>query len=214
MISQAELSRIDHLIFGAPDLQTGIAWIQHQLGVNPSGGGQHPDFGTHNALFKIGESTYFEIIALDPSLAHLQPKIWMELDQVETPALIWWAAKADHLEAVLHAANSSGWEPGPPIAGSRITDAGTSLHWRLTDPYHVQEGGVLPFLIDWKNSPHPTDTMPDVACQLTDFQLLHPEPEKIRAYLHAIKLSFSVVYHPVPKIRAGFATKADSLLYL
>jgi hypothetical protein len=207
----SDFSRIDHLIFGVPDLQAGIELIRHQLGLSPSSGGQHPHFGTHNALFKMGERTYFEIIAPDPALAHLQRKLWMGLDQLETPALIWWAAQTDDLEAAIHAANRSGWDPGQPIAGSRTTADGTVLHWRLTDPYRVQEGGVLPFLIDWEKSPHPTDNMPDSPCSLTDFQLLHPNPEKIRVYLDAIELPVPVVYHPIPKIRAGFTVMGKSV---
>lgn len=205
-----EFSRIDHLIFGAPDLETGTEIIRQKLGISPSGGGQHPDFGTHNALYKIGARTYFEVIAPDPAVAHRQPRLWMGLDHLETPSLIWWAAKANNLETRVKQAKKAGWDPGPAIPGSRKMADGTLLRWQLTDPFCVQEQGVLPFLIDWGNSPHPSTNMPDAACPLIDFQLLHPQAEKIRRYLAAIDIHFPVKEHPEPKIQAGFATEAGN----
>lgn len=206
-----DFSRIDHLIFGAPSLETGTEIIRQKLSISPTSGGRHPDFGTHNALFKIGAHIYFEIIAPDPTLAHRKQKLWMGLDRLEAPALIWWAAKANPVEATLGRAKEAGWDPGIPIPGNRMTADGTLLRWQLTDPFRVQENGVLPFLIDWGNSPHPSHNMPDVNCTLIDFQLLHPQPKKIRKYLAAIDLHFPVKEHPEPQIQAGFATKAGNI---
>lgn len=205
-MATADFSRIDHLIFGVPELQTGINLIQKKLGVSPSSGGKHPKFGTHNALFKISDHTYFEVIAPDPDSAHDHQKLWMGLDQLSGPALIWWAAKADDLESASGKAKKNGWDLGQSMAGSRNTADGRTLSWKLTDPYAIHENGVLPFLIDWGNSVHPTVNMPDKHCRLIDFQLLHPAPEKINTCLRAINLSFPVAFHSKPMIRAGFST--------
>lgn len=96
-MKETNFSYIDHLIFGAPDLQAGVEFIEKKLAVKFNAGGQHPDFGTHNALFKLSEYTYFEVIAPDPSLAALNQPLWMGLAQLRSPRLIWWAAKADQL---------------------------------------------------------------------------------------------------------------------
>ena len=210
-MSKPDLSRIDHLIFGAPNLQAGIAFIRQKLGVSPTGGGRHPDFGTHNAVFRIGEHTYFEIIAPDPQQADQAKKIWMELDRLEAPGLIWWAARTKDMATSLQRAKVAGWDPGRPMAGSRTTTEGVVLNWQLSDPFRVQEDGVLPFLIDWGDSPHPTDNMPKAAVALIDFQLLHPQANRIRSTLASIGIHFPVYDHPTPQIRAGFAMEAGKL---
>ena len=47
--------RIDHLIYGAPDLEMGMATVEALLGVRPALGGKHIGIGTHNALAALGE---------------------------------------------------------------------------------------------------------------------------------------------------------------
>lgn len=187
-------------------MATGIEIIEQKLGVRPVTGGQHPGFGTHNALFRLSDHTYFEIIAPDPALAGQQKQLWMGLDQINTPGLIWWAAKVSGLEQALRTANAVGWELGPAMKGSRITADGTQLQWQLSDPFRKPTAGVLPFLIDWGDSPHPCDRLPEVDCRLTHFELQHPQPEQIRTHLRSIGLDFTLLRHPSPGIRLGFAT--------
>ena len=61
-------NNIDHLVYTSLNLEAGMDKIEQLLGVRPEPGGQHPDFGTHNALLSLGSSTYLEIISPDPSL--------------------------------------------------------------------------------------------------------------------------------------------------
>lgn len=203
----------DHLIFGVPDLHSGTDLITKWLGAAPVPGGKHRGFGTHNTLLKIGNGIYLEVIAPDPEQAATGKPIWMGLDRLSSPALIWWAAKADNLQTKVQNSLDHGWDLGDILAGNRALPNGNILRWQLTDPYKVQENGVLPFLIDWAGGPHPTDNLPDSGCELVDFQLLHPEPEKIHAYLAALELEVPVQYHVSAVIRAGLQTPSG-LVYL
>jgi hypothetical protein len=88
---------LDHLVYATPDLAATCHDLESRLGVRASGGGQHPERGTHNALISIGPEAYLEIIAPDP----LQPEIrsvWFGIDQLTAPKLITWVVREDELE--------------------------------------------------------------------------------------------------------------------
>lgn len=196
---------IDHLIFAAPTLETGNDIIKEKLGVRPVFGGRHLGYGTHNALLKIGPQTYLEVIAPDPAQGVSGRSLWMGLHDVQQPGLIWWAAKGKLPESVLEA-RALGWKLGPVKDGSRVLENGNTLRWKLTDPFRRQENGVLPFLIDWDSGPHPADNLADSGIQLVDFQLLHPEPERIASYLAAVAPDIPVTHAATPSLRIGLST--------
>jgi Glyoxalase-like domain len=68
MKEQVLKSQIDHIVVVARTLEQGVAWCEATLGITPEMGGEHPQFGTHNQLFKIATPNfplaYFEIIAI------------------------------------------------------------------------------------------------------------------------------------------------------
>lgn len=56
----------DHLVVAATTLADGIEYVADITGVAPQPGGRHVAMGTHNALLRLGERFYLEIIAIDP----------------------------------------------------------------------------------------------------------------------------------------------------
>ena len=66
---------------------------------------------------------------------------------------------------------------------SRRRPDGVLLSWRLT----ISEAptGVLPFLIDWADSPHPAASLASGAA-LDRFEVSHPDPAFVRRVLDAM----------------------------
>jgi hypothetical protein len=61
------VTRLDHLIFAALDLDDGVREVEARFGVRASGGGQHSGQGTHNKLAALRPTAYLEVIAPDPT---------------------------------------------------------------------------------------------------------------------------------------------------
>src|ERR1700704_5293260 len=95
------LSRIDHLVYATPNLAAGVEQVEKLLGVKAAPGGQHPGAGTRNALIRLGELTYLEIIGPDPD----QPKPALSrrfgIDDLKSSGLVTWAAKNVNLDALV-----------------------------------------------------------------------------------------------------------------
>lgn len=99
---------LDHLMWGAPTLEAGMAEAERLFGVVPAPGGVHPGVGTQNALLSLGERHYLEIIAPDPN-QDLAGTFGERIAGLESCGLITWAAAVSGLAAV--AERAAGMEP-------------------------------------------------------------------------------------------------------
>jgi hypothetical protein len=52
----------DHVQLACNDLDKGIAFVESKTGVGAAFGGVHPERGSRNALLKLGELRYLEIL--------------------------------------------------------------------------------------------------------------------------------------------------------
>lgn len=182
---------VDHLIYGAPDLDRGVDEIERRLGVRPAAGGRHPQYGTRNALLALGPETYLEVMAPDPELPEPGRGRLFSLDELRRPRLVAWALRRENIETAAARARERGVALGPVEAGSRRQPDGTELSWRLTDPYACPLDGVGPFLIAWGDTPHPARGAPD-AGSLVGLRVEHPEPAAVRDCLAGLRLELPV----------------------
>ena len=174
------IAGVDHLVFAAPDLETGMDFIEEKLGVRPVRGGRHASFGTHNALLSLGPSTYLEVIAPDPGTERPVRGRLFGLDDIGAPEMRTWAVRREDLLTALATAGASGI--GPIEAGRRERSDGTVLSWRLTDPYAMPFDGAVPFVISWGDTPHPATTAPSGG-ELAGLAIVHPNAEAVRKAL-------------------------------
>lgn len=193
--------KLDHLVYAVPDLAEGVALVESILGVRPAVGGRHPHLGSHNALLSLGEDVYLEVVAPDPGLPRPPRGVVFNMDGISTPHLATWAVRAESIEAVAEAAALQGFDVGGLAQGSRERPDGSLLQWRLSDPYVMAFGGLVPFLIAWGDSPHPARRTPPGG-ELVALEAEHPEPESVADALAAVGVELAVAHGPVPLLRA------------
>jgi Glyoxalase-like domain len=170
-------SQIDHIVVVAQTLEQGVAWCEATLGITPQQGGEHPQFGTHNCIFKIATPhfplAYFEIIAVqknaikkvaeqaintsDKGKKELKKSRWFDMDDpalqaavANEPRLVHFVAQTDDVQAGRAALRAAGIDRGPAVEASRHTRKGR-LEWKITvrDDGQRLFNGALPSLIQW-----------------------------------------------------------------
>lgn len=177
---------VDHIVYAAPDLKTGMDAIEKLLGARPVPGGRHPQYGTHNALLSLGDSVYIEVIAPDPGLEAPENGRLLQDHFQHPPHIATWVARSADIEKDAARAREQGVRIGEVSAGQREKPDGTVISWKLTDPYALPFDGAIPFLIHWGDTPHPAGAVPKGG-KLVSLTIFHPEAQKIREALTLIQ---------------------------
>lgn len=174
---------IDHLVYGVHDLESACDWFEKQSGCRPVFGGYHTTQGTKNALVGLGENCYLEFITIDKANRNVLPPRWMGIDLLQSPKLIRWAVLAKDLERETTQLMAFRPDLSKISIGHRKTNTGENLKWQMTLPAPSPEVEVLPFLLDWTNSPiHPSQQL-EKKCQLLELELTHPDVDRVRQQL-------------------------------
>ena len=83
-------AHLDHLVVTAASREAGMAWVEAALGVPLQIGGDHTSMGTHNALLRLGDDQYLQVISIDPTATAPDRPRWFELDRVDPdPPHVW-----------------------------------------------------------------------------------------------------------------------------
>ncbi len=198
----------DHIVYVVQDLAAAIDDVAARFGLRPVIGGPHPGRGTKMALLALDDRTYLEVIGPDPDQPPPERPRSFGMDALDQPKLVTWAAPAagPDLDARVAAARAAGYDPGPVGPYARDRPDGVHLAWRMStlrDPLPAE--GLVPFLIDWGDSPHPATGAP-TGCTLLDLRAAHPQPEAVRAMLRAIAVDLPVERGPQPTLIATLDT--------
>lgn len=187
---RSPLDCVDHVVVGVADLEHGVAAIAEATGVRPVAGGEHPGTGTHNALLALGTAQYLEILAPRPGAA-VAPRL-AYLEQLEDPVPVQWAVGTEDIAGVQAMLEWAGYETSGPQAGSRVRPDGVELAWttlHVTKP----QMAAAPFFIEWRGgAPHPASSSP-AGCRLTSFEVVVPNPSRLRRLLRAARIPIRVV---------------------
>jgi hypothetical protein len=183
-------AELDHLVVAATTLADGIEYIAELTGVAPRPGGKHVAMGTHNALLRLGERVYLEIIAIDPEAARPPRPRWFDLDDValqselaERPQLVHWVARTADIERSAAAC---------PVPLGAITAAERGdYRWRITIPDDGKRPGkgIVPTLIQWDVPVHPADRLPQSGVSIAQVAATHSDPAFVRTALAELGLA-------------------------
>lgn len=201
---------MDHLVFGAPDLDAGVRHVEGLFGVPSSPGGRHEGLGTCNRLFGFGGRSYMEVVSPDPDRPDPPRARWFGLDSLTEPKLVTWCVAVADLDATLERARAVGVELGEIREGSRRTSAGDLLEWRMTDPWAERLGGVVPFFIDWGGSHHPALSLPD-PCRYLGIRAGHPDVDHVREVASTLNLDIAVAEAETPSLCAVIRTPSGDV---
>jgi len=178
---------LDHLMWGAPSLEEGMAEAERLFGVAAAPGGAHPGGGTRNALLSLGDRVYLEIIAPDPN-QDLAGTFGERIAGLEGCGLITWAAAASGLAALAERAASLELTARGPAPTERRTPDGDLLSWELLFLGGHRFPGLVPFFIDWLETPHPATTNP-LAGQYRTLEIRTPDAAGLNDLLSGLGMT-------------------------
>jgi len=173
-----EMATIDHLVYAVPDLDAASGAIAKATDITPTPGGAHPGRGTANALMSLGKRTYLEIIG--PDLAESGRPAARKFAALDAAEILTYAVERADLESIEAKAKALGHRTSGIRPGSRRTPSGESLEWRSMLVPSKTYAGLMPFFIDWRETPHPGKTSAQGA-RLVSITVTHPQPEGLRA---------------------------------
>ena len=174
------ISAIDHLVVTAPNLAVGVDYVERALGCRMQPGGQHSRMGTHNALLRLCDQCYLEVIAVDPNATPPQRPRWFELDTLaanSTPRLAGWVMRTTDIQRVVQLPQLS--------VGSVENMSRGTLEWQITIPSDGRFvcDGIVPSVIQWKDEAHPASRLRVSNHSLIRLEARHPQAGNINNWL-------------------------------
>ena len=186
---------LDHLVVTTPVLAVGVAWAESILGVTLQTGSEHQRMATHNALIRLGDSTYLEVIAPNPEAMRPDRPRWFELDRMkpdDLPRLATWVVRTADVKRTAAKCNAGFGQIEPMSRGS--------LNWLIAIPPEgaLIAAGVIPMLIEWSAESHPAPRLEDKGCALKRLDLFHPETAEVVDTLECLGLRGDDRIRPMP----------------
>jgi hypothetical protein len=196
---------IDHIVYGVVDLESGVEDLERRGGVRAVPGGKHLGRGTHNALLGLGGESYLEIIARDPDQEPPPARLPFALEELTAPRMVGWAIRAHGIDAFVERARRAGYDPGAVKNMSRTRPDGVQLAWKVAQDPPAGRGFVVPFVIDWLDTQHPSESVPR-GVTMVGLSIVHPDPGSVRPALQALGVAIPVFEGVEPALVAVLDT--------
>lgn len=185
------LQKVDHIIYAVADLDQSVKKFKEATDLQVFPGGEHQDRGTHNAILRIGDKTYLEFLAKKKSSQPFHSQTWMGLDLLQEDKITRWSLASDNVEQESLFLKKFKEPLANIVIGSRAKKDGSMLNWLMTSSMPAPEVEPAPFLIDWKNSVHPTAELP-LQCKIKSFSIEHSESDLLKKLLEKLACPLEV----------------------
>jgi Glyoxalase-like domain len=189
-------------------LMQAVAWFAGLTGVQPVPGGSHHGRGTANFLVGLGAGAYLEIIEPDPHQPQPPGGRWFGIDRLTAPVSSP-GPSVPPTSTAQSGSEGSGLRSRPAhvhVPTDRCRDV---LRWRLTPPQIELHEGLVPLLIDWDSTPHPTSRdLPKT--RLSSWAAIHPTPEILQRPLAALGCQLHIAGRPASIDRGYQKDATDS----
>jgi Glyoxalase-like domain len=187
-------NELDHIVVVAGSRDAGKAWVEAALGVPLEVGGEHQRMGTHNALLRLGDGQYLEVISVNPAAEPPNRPRWFGMDRMSSdspPELATWVARTTDLKGVAAASIVPLGEIQPMTRGA--------LSWLIAIPPDgdLLRDGAVPTLIQW-TAAHPARSLPNRGCTLVRLEAYHPWPLALAQVLQSLGLRQAITVHTLP----------------
>lgn len=169
---------LDHLVVTAGSREAGMDFVSALLGVRLQEGGEHPRMGTHNALLRLGDTAYLEVLAPNPNVPAPSRGRWFNLDRPDAqPRLAAWVVRTNDIHRASNRAAAPLGQVEPMTRGN--------LSWLITVPPNgeLPWDGVVPTIIQWSTPLHPARLLPDAGCVLEALEIRHGDADRLEAML-------------------------------
>ncbi len=193
---------LDHLVYCVPNLEQSMQEFSDTIGVIPVIGGRHLTKGTKNALFKLGERCYFEILAIDEDNSEVAMPRWMGIDLISKPKLTRWAISSEDIIADQKLIKAFNPQLAQMEEGQRrLLDDGL-LKWNMLLPQAEPLVELVPFVIDWSSSPyHPAERLSESQAAILSITFTHSrEDNQLQALLGKLLGQIDIELGPVTEI--------------
>ncbi|MEO1919969.1 MAG: VOC family protein [Paracoccaceae bacterium] len=178
--------RFDHIAIGCATLEQGAAYMAVRTGLTVPIGGEHPLMGTHNLVMSMGEDTFFEVIAVNPSAAKPMRPRWFGLDdaRLTNPRPHSWILNSDDLETDLATAKSLGIDLGSPTT---LTRGDMTWRFAVREDGAIPLEGAAPMIMEWSEmSIHPATKMADLGARISSITLATPHASTLNKLLNTL----------------------------
>ncbi|MCY3571461.1 MAG: VOC family protein [Chloroflexi bacterium] len=206
---------LDHIVLATPDVQATVDEIAAATGVRAGLGGRFTQMGAYNHLLALQDGAYLEIIGPDPEhQGGGSMPFGLDPQSGRGAHIPHWCWKGnERIDELAYAARTAGYDLGDVVPLGRDLPDGGRLDWRLTIgtwPPHL--GGLIPFLIDWGDAPHPSTTAVQ-GVTLASWHGEHPDLDTVRAAHQVMGIEIDLREANGPALVATFQGPEGSITY-
>jgi hypothetical protein len=143
-------------------------------------------------------------LALDPAQMDLRSARTDRIRALAGPTILTFAMQTNVIQQKMDLVRSLIGLSGTLDPRSRKKPDGSILEWTNL-PIDSAFGPQIPFFIDWRGAKHPSVSAP-VGCQLTGFEVLHPDAEALHKIYKGLDIDIAVTAAANPGFVAHLMT--------